>query len=173
MTQPVKMQQLTAALRATASRAASTTGGCALLFASLPGDPGSDSQAKLRAAAGFPSADAARTASEAILSEVRDAIANQESKDLGIVDPLGARGAGGATALPLIFEDRTHGALVVAGPTAIGDDATRSLAQLASSAAVHIDHMQILAEILSCGMGNDRLKDVFPGLDPKFRGLFA
>jgi signal transduction histidine kinase len=160
MTQPARTQQLTEALRATASHAASMTGGCALLFASIPGDAGSDSQAKLRAAAGFPSADEARRASEAILLEVRDAIATQESKDIGIVGALGARGAGGATALPLIFENQTHGALVVAGPTAIGDDATRSLAQLASSAAVHIDHMQVLAELQGLNNAASESKNV-------------
>ncbi len=146
MTQPERMQQLTAALRATASHAASSTGGCALLFAGVR-DEGSDSNAKLRAAAGFASADEARTASEAVGPEVRDAIATQESKALGVVGALGARGAGGATALPLIFEGRTHGALVVASPTAIDGATNRSLAQLARSAAVHIDHIQVLAEI--------------------------
>ena len=144
MTQPARIKQLIAALREIASRAASPTGGCALIFAHTAGEEGADSQAKLRAAAGFASADEARAASEAVLSEVRDTIASQASRSLGGVTVLGA---GTATSLPLTFEDRTHGALVVAGPTGIDEAAALSLAQLANSAAVHIDHMQALAEI--------------------------
>ncbi|MFP6607529.1 MAG: hypothetical protein VCC19_13235, partial [Myxococcota bacterium] len=144
MTQPARIQQLTTALRETASRAASATGGCALIFARTPGEDGADSQAKLRAAAGFGSADEARAASRAVLPEVWDTMASQEPKSLGVVAALGA---GCATSLPLNFEGRTHGALVVAGATA-GDEAVgRSLAQLASSAAVHLDHIQVLTEL--------------------------
>jgi signal transduction histidine kinase len=150
------MQQLTAALRATASRAASMTNGCALLFASLPDEP--ESAAKLRAAAGFASAEEARAASEAVLNEVREAIAVPQTLALGCVDALGIRSRGGATALPLLFEDRTHGALVVASPSGIDEATARALGQLAGSAAVHIDHVRVLAEVqtLRCSASDSK-----------------
>ena len=147
MAQPARMQNLTAALRATASRAATTVGGCALLFASAPGEASSGSSARLRAAAGFGSPDEARKASEGVLSAVRDAISSRQVKHLGPVPALGARAAGGASVLPLAFEGQIHGALVVGGPGACDEATTLSLSQLASSAAIHLDHMTVLEEV--------------------------
>ena len=147
MAQSARMQQLTAALRATASRASSATGGCALLFAALPGEDAGESPARLRAAAGFSSADEARSASQSVMPEVRDTLASPEPRLLGPIAALGPRAAGNATALPLGFEDRTHGVLIVASPTAIDESTQLLLGQLAGSAAVHVDHLHVLAEL--------------------------
>ncbi len=147
MAQPARMQHLTAALRATASRAAATTGGYALLFASAPGGAAPGVSARLRAAAGFGSPDEARKASEALLPGVREAISNRQVKQLGEVPALGERAAGGASVMPLVFEDNVHGALVVAGPVACDEAMQLALAQLASSAAVHLDHLVVAEEI--------------------------
>jgi signal transduction histidine kinase len=141
------MQQLTAALRATASRAASVTGGCALIFACTSPDESGPASTKLRAAAGFSSPDEARAASESVLQGACDAIAAREPKSLDAVASLGERGAGGATALPLLFESRTHGALLVASPKSIDDATQPVLEQLASSAAVHLDHLKLLERL--------------------------
>jgi len=145
MTQPARIQQLTAALRTTASRAAQATGGCALVFAQVPGAEAAKD--RLRAAAGFGSAEEARDASETLLSEVQDVIASESSRSLGPVAALGPRAAGGGTALPLLVEDRVHGVLVVTSPVGLDETAMRSLAQLASSAAVHVDHLDISNQI--------------------------
>ncbi len=145
MAPSARTQQLTAALRATASRAASTSSGCALLFATLPGDE-AGAAPRLRAAAGFSSPEEAKSASHAVIPDVGDAVSSREPRVLGPIPALGARGAGGATALPLVFEDRTHGALVVAGPAGIDEGMQLALAQLAGSAAVHIDHLLLLAD---------------------------
>ena len=149
MTQPARMQHLTAALRATAARAASTTGGYALLFARLPGQEGADAPARLRAAAGFTSADQARKASEAVLPAARDAMTKREPRVLGNIPALDCRGVAEGSVLPLLFEDRTHGALVAWGAACLDEAAGRALLQLASSAAVHIDHLHVLAEMQS------------------------
>lgn len=147
MAQPARMQHLTAALRATASRAAATTGGYALLFASAPGSAAPGAPARLRAAAGFGSPDEARKASEALLPGVRDAISTRQVKQLGEIPALGERAAGGASAMPLVFEDNVHGALVVAGPVACDETMQLALVQLAGSAAVHLDHLVVLEEV--------------------------
>jgi signal transduction histidine kinase len=147
MAQPARVQELTAALRASASHAASTTGGCALLFATLPSAQGAPPSARLRAAAGFASADEARAASEAVLPEVHAAMSTRETKLLGALPCLGARASGGSTAIPLIFEEHTHGALVVGGPHEIDEASQSALVQLASSVAVRLDHFLLLEEI--------------------------
>jgi signal transduction histidine kinase len=146
MAQSARIQQLTAALRATASRAASTTGGCALLFAAIPGDTSDDAGTRLRAAAGFASAGDAKSASQAIAPEVRDALASSAPRQLSTPADLGPHAAGGGVAIPLAFEDNTHGVLVAAGPAGIDESMQAPLAQLASSAAVHVDHLLVLAE---------------------------
>jgi signal transduction histidine kinase len=147
MAQPARMQELTAALRESASRAASTTGGCALLFAVVPGAEAPTRDARLRAAAGFASADEARSASEALLSEVQHVQSTGETKLLAALPALGACGSGGATVIPLTCEEQTHGALVVASPNKI-DEATQSvLTQLASSIAVQLDHLRLQQEL--------------------------
>ena len=146
MAPSTRMQQLTAALRATASRASSTTGGCALLFARMPGEADSG-DARLRAAAGFGSADEARNAAEALAAEVREIQGSPEPLALGPLAALGERGRGGAIALPLSYEQRSHGALIVAGTNPIDESSQALLGQLATSAAVHIDHMLVLGEL--------------------------
>jgi signal transduction histidine kinase len=149
MAQPARIQQLTAALRASASRAASTTGGCALIFAIMPGNDGADASAKLRAAAGFASPDEARGVSQEVLADIEDVVSSQESKSLAPLASLGERAAGGVIVLPLLFEDRIHGALAVASPVAIDATSEPVLAQIASNGAVHLDHLRVLAELES------------------------
>jgi signal transduction histidine kinase len=145
MTPPARTQNLTAALRSIASRAALASEGCALLFARVPGsENGKD---RLRAAAGFASADDARMAAEAVLPHVRESLASESIQPFGRVSALGAGGAGGGASLPLVCEDRIHGVLVAAGPRGVDEAAMRGLSQLASSAAVHIDHLDLLLEV--------------------------
>jgi signal transduction histidine kinase len=145
MTPPARTQNLTAALRSIASRAAQTSGGCALVFARVAGsENGKD---RLRAAAGFASADDAKIASEAVLSHVREALASEASPAFGRIAAFGASGAGGGLALPLACEDRVHGVLVATAPQGIDEAAARSLSQLAGTAAVHVDHLDLLLEV--------------------------
>jgi signal transduction histidine kinase len=141
------MQHLTAALRATASQAATATGGCALLFAAVPGDESADANTRLRAAAGFTSPDEARQASQAMLSAIREVVSSCQPQSLPSAEALGSRGSGAVRILPLGFESRIHGALLAAGPAALDDAIEATLAELASSAAVHLDHASALAQL--------------------------
>jgi signal transduction histidine kinase len=141
------MQRLTAALRATASQTATTTGGCALLFAAIPGDESSDATTRLRAAAGFASPDQARQASQAVLSATREAVSTGQPQSVREVEALGSRGGGAVRILPLVFEDRIHGALVAAAPGDLDDASEAALRELASSAALHLDHVSALEQL--------------------------
>ena len=109
MPQPARMQRLTAALRATASQTATATGGCALLFAAIPGDESSEATTRLRAAAGFASPDLARQASQAVLSATQEAVSTGQPQSVREVEALGSQGGGAVRILPLVFEDRIHG----------------------------------------------------------------
>ncbi len=139
-----RTQHLTAALRGVASRAAnSSSGGCALLFAS----DAPDQAPKLRAAAGFASAEEARSAADAVGADAQETADTREPRSLSAPERLGSRAEGGSTCLPLLFENSCHGALVVASPGPIDDSTQVALGQLASSAAVHLDHLRILDEV--------------------------
>jgi signal transduction histidine kinase len=145
MAQPARTQQLTAALRATASRASTAAGGCALLFARTEADA-HDAPARLRAAAGFGSADEARSASQALATDVHDVMSTREAVRLSATASLGEHGSGGGIALPMCFEDRMHGVLVVLAASRLDESTIPILAQLATAAAVHLDHVVVLAE---------------------------
>jgi signal transduction histidine kinase len=143
MRQSGRTEHLTSALRAIASQAAGVTQGCALLFAAMPGDDAPEANTRLRAAAGFSSADGAKRAAEAATETVRAAIsggAAQETHGL----PLGSRGDGDVHVVPLQFEGRTHGALAAAAPGAIDGATAEAIVGLARSAAVHLDHIATL-----------------------------
>ena len=116
MLQPARMEHLTAALRTAASSAgASAGGGYALLFAAVPGDESRQAASRLRAAAGFDSADAAREAAGRVASEVVEGLRAEGPTAVGPA-ALGEWGAAGGTAIPLRIEGRVHGVLIVSGP---------------------------------------------------------
>ena len=66
-------QRLAAALRSSASQLAERAGGgVVLVFAAAPGDRSLDNAGRLRAAAGFPMAESAREAAQALLANVNE-----------------------------------------------------------------------------------------------------
>ncbi len=147
MATPERVQLLTNALRAAASQAAELVGGgSSLLFATLPGEDAAGVP-RLRAAAGFDTLDDARGAAGSVSQAVADCISSQQAMSLGSVEAMGARGAAGVLLLPLTIEDRTHGALAIGLPTAIRGPAPESLAMVAATTAIHIDHMGLGDEI--------------------------
>ncbi|MCH8134226.1 MAG: hypothetical protein IIA30_16900 [Myxococcales bacterium] len=120
--QQARKQQLAAAVRAAAANAADEVGGgLALIFAAAPGESGIECASRLRAAAGFSSAQAARDAAQTLLPEVRDALEHRAVGSYGAHPSLGERGVGGTQVHPLICEDRLHGALVIASPAGVVD----------------------------------------------------
>jgi signal transduction histidine kinase len=139
---PQPGSQLPPALRALASRAAEQAGaGVALIFVHGAAGP------QLRAAAGFPTPQAARDAAEA----VREAAARLEPDAAAATLPcpgaLAPRAAGGLWIHPLAFGGHLHGALVVGAAQALDEDRRLQLAQLAESAALRLDHARLAREI--------------------------
>ncbi len=148
MATPERMQILTRALRDAASRAAEIAGGgCALLFAGLPGELEEEARSRLRAAAGFDSVDVARGAASAIMAKVTHCIDTKET----VAEPgdgaMGPRGAGGVVLMPLAIDDRIHGVLAAGSPEPLQAAQSEALELLASTAAVHIDHLELNEEL--------------------------
>ena len=143
MRQPGRKEHLTSALRGIAQRTADSTQGCALLFAAMPGDESPQANTRLRAAAGFASADDAKRAAKAVDEIMRAAIANNETQSKNGL-ALGTRGGGDVRIVPLVFEGRVHGALAAASPSLIDAATVAEITSLALSAAVHLDHVATL-----------------------------
>jgi len=137
--------RLTHALRISASQASSLAGGAAvLLFTHIEGDP---SSGRLRAAAGFSSADEARETAAALEEIVRSTIDTAEPQSAPVTGPLAAR-LEGATChvLPLIARKRSVGALVIASATALSSEANSALETLTWGTACQIDHPSLSAQ---------------------------
>ena len=147
MGEPSRIERLSAALRAIASRGAATTGGCALLFGEVPGDEVPGASERLRAAAGFADAQEARRSAQAVEKLVAVAIASGEAQKLIGSEALGARGVGDAVILPLAIDGSIRGAFIVAGPGALNEAVRTSVQELATSAAIHLDHAHLRVEV--------------------------
>jgi signal transduction histidine kinase len=148
MANPQRMQLLTNALRATAVHAAELAGGgAAMIFAGIPGVAGDESTSRLRAAAGFPSLDEARSAATALGTRVTECLGSREQVMADPVEACGANGAGGVRIYPLCIDDQMHGALAVSCPAALGESTCEAIEQLAAITAVQIDHLRISREI--------------------------
>ena len=131
---PSRLDALTATYRAVASRAAEQVHGAALVFAHNAQERPKTSAPALRAAAGFPAPDDARSAAKGVKSLVGDCLetcypASTEISALGVV-----------TALPIALEGRVWGALVVIAADALTDPVQQALSGLAESAALRADH---------------------------------
>jgi signal transduction histidine kinase len=141
-------QELTAALRGAAARAAELAGqGLALVFAHLPGPGTAPPLPPLRAAAGFATPAAALAAANALGEAVCEAIEADEERTLPAPPALGALAAGGAWIAPLEFEGRVHGALLIGSRAALGDAARQQLQLLARSVAIRLDHAELSARV--------------------------
>jgi signal transduction histidine kinase len=137
------IQQLTAALRAAASRAVEeTSGGLSLIFAS---STDSVLDMRLRAAAGFKRPEDARDAAQKLLPTVRKVASEQEIAALSPEPALGQRGAGALIVYPLRHGDVLHGALVVAAPEQLEAGPRRALDELAEMLALRCAHAQLEA----------------------------
>ncbi len=132
-------ERLNRALRITASQASSLIeGGAALLYTHLEGDP---TTGRLRAAAGFTSADEARQTAACLDGLVSSTIDTAEPQSTPVAGPLAAR-LGGTTcsALPLVARNRSVGVLVIVAPGALTNQARDVIEILTWSTASLIDH---------------------------------
>jgi len=121
--------------------------GCALVFAAVPGDTDPDAGSRLRAAAGFSAADAARAAAEAALPIVRETLETGQRRQCESISALGKRGAAGTLVLPLCWDNRMRGAVVIGTPQTIDGDCGARLSELAEHASLQVDHAHLSAAL--------------------------
>jgi signal transduction histidine kinase len=133
---PAGEDQLNRALRITASQASGVcNGGAVLLYSHIDSDPATG---RLRAAAGFRSADDARQMAAHFEELVRDAIQVGETQIGGANDAT-------AIAIPMMARDRIVGALFVAPTSPLSDETRELIDILAWSTAIAIDHTGLSA----------------------------
>jgi signal transduction histidine kinase len=145
MTEAERMEQLAAALRSAASRAAETaSGGCALLFVL---DADAESVPRLRAAAGFPSPEAARAAAGRLVAAAKEAMQQGRAQACAGDPALGDRCAGSLWTWPLALDERVHGALVVGSPVELDEERRARLAEVAAHAGLSLDHGRVAREL--------------------------
>jgi signal transduction histidine kinase len=141
---PATEEQLNAALRIMASQASSLCGGGAvLLYSHIDSEPATG---RLRAAAGFRSADEARQMAahlENLVSDAIDAGKTQRGQPSAAVAERGNDGT--ALAIPMMARDRVVGALVVAPIHPLSDEIRQALDSVAWSTGIVIDHSGLSA----------------------------
>jgi signal transduction histidine kinase len=121
--------EISAALRAVATRLAGATEGSVLVFAR----EAEGEEMRLRTAAGVSSPEAARSAADALSPAVAAAARGGRPTRLAPPAALGPRGAAGAALIPLASEGHVLGVLVLATPVEAGGAVTHAL-ELAAEA---------------------------------------
>jgi signal transduction histidine kinase len=145
-----RKQQLAADLRVSASRIAELAGnGVALIFVAAPENGSPENTTRLRAAAGFPVAETAKNAAQALMATIREVIATGTEQQLGALASLEERSKGGVIIVPMTLENRCHGALVVGAPDAIQADLRESIEREVSKLALLLDHGRLCEELES------------------------
>ncbi len=143
-----RKQQLAADLRASASRMAEqANGGVAMIFVAAAENGSPENTTRLRAAAGFPLAETARDAAQALMATIREVIATGTEQQLGAIPSLEERSKGGLIIVPMTLEDRCHGAMAVGAPDSIQADLHESVEREASMLALLIDHARLCEEL--------------------------
>lgn len=136
--------RLNLGLRLAASQASTLAGGAsALVYAHTAGD---GANARLRAAAGFRSADEARETAASLAGLVTQVVdsATPQTQPLGA--PLAERLPGATVhAWPLVARDLCVGVLVVAAPTAPSEEVLTNLEALCATLACQLDHPALAA----------------------------
>jgi signal transduction histidine kinase len=118
-----------------------------MVFAAAPGDSSAGSAARLRAAAGFASAQAARDAAVAILPEIQQTLRSTAPRQIEPPAALAERAKTGLRLLPLVFEEHVHGVLAVGSATTPEPGCTEALANVAAQLAVRLDHARLVEEL--------------------------
>ena len=124
--------RLSRVLRMAASQASSLSAtGQVLLYSHVDADPATG---RLRAAAGFRSADDARKLAGDLETLVHEAIDKAETRQTR------TEGGDEASAIPAIARGRAVGVLVIASSSPLSNEMTESIASLVWSIAIAIDH---------------------------------
>jgi len=124
-------------------------GGVALIFVAAPENGSPEITTRLRAAAGFPVAETARDAAQALMASIREVIATGLEQRLGALASLEERSKGGLILLPMTLDDRCHGAIAVGASDSIEDDLCEAVEREASTLAVLLDHARVCEELES------------------------
>jgi signal transduction histidine kinase len=142
---PANEDQLNRALRIAASQASGLcSGGAILLYSHIGSDPATG---RLRAAAGFRSADEARQMAAHLERLVHDAIDSGETQRGETTGPIADRGNDEtALAIPLMARSQVVGALLLAPIAALSEETRELIDTLAWSTAVAIDHAGLTAQ---------------------------
>jgi signal transduction histidine kinase len=156
---PASEDQLNRSLRITASQASGLCGGGAvLLYSRIDPDPATE---RLRAAAGFRSADEARQVAAHLAELVRDAIDAGETQRGDATGPIADRGNGGtALAIPLMARNRVVGALLVVPTVPLSEETRETIDALAWSTAIAIDHAGLAAQHEVLGKESEKSLEV-------------
>jgi signal transduction histidine kinase len=142
---PANEDQLNRALRIAASQASGLCrGGAILLYSHIGSDPATG---RLRAAAGFRSADEARQMAVHLERLVHDAIDSGETQRGETTGPIADRGNDEtALAIPLMARSQVVGALLLAPIAPLSEETRELIDTLAWSTAVAIDHAGLTAQ---------------------------
>jgi signal transduction histidine kinase len=140
------VETLAATLRQASLRAAEMVGeGLSLIFVWSPNKPAEPP--RLRAAAGFASPEAARLGAAAVEAMVREAIETGQVQSGRAEVSLADRGDCGLWVTPIAFEGRIHGALALASPAEIAEEAISKLLALAQLIGVRLDHRMLITKM--------------------------
>ena len=143
-----RTQDLATALRTAASRSAERVGGgLALIFASAPGETTLESASRLRAAAGFASAQNARDAASLLMPAVQEVLESGEVHRPKPLAELGERATGSFVIHPLASEGQARGALAVTAPRPLEATQEEGLADLAALISLRLEHAQLANEL--------------------------
>jgi signal transduction histidine kinase len=156
---PTDEDRLNRALRISASQASSLAGGgAALLYTHAVGDP---TTGRLRAAAGFKSADEARQTATALDALVVAAIDSAEPQTSRVEGPLSERLIEATChALPLMTRGRSVGVLLLATSTPLSTEANKAIEALIWATASQIDHPNLTAQYERLSAQSERTLEV-------------
>jgi len=122
-------------------------GGVAMIFVTAPENGSPENTTRLRAAAGFPLAETARDAAQALMATVRAVIATRAEQQVGAIPSLEERSKGGLIIVPMTLDDRCHGAIAVGTANSIQADLHESVEREASMLALLLDHARVCDEL--------------------------
>lgn len=127
-------------------------GGVAMIFVTAPENGSPENTTRLRAAAGFPLAETARDAAQALMATVREVITTRAEQQIGAIPSLEERSKGGLIIVPMTLDDRCHGAIAVGAANSIQADLHESVEREASMLALLLDHARVCEELDSLRM---------------------
>ncbi|MAG32108.1 MAG: hypothetical protein CL908_14595 [Deltaproteobacteria bacterium] len=134
---PANDERLNRALRITASQASSLVGGgTSLVYTSFDDEPAAG---RLRAAAGFQTADEAREAAARLARLVGEAIQTGEVQSGSASDPSAASEVT-TLVIPLVARDQSVGALVVSPTATISSEVREAVDTLAWATGIQLDY---------------------------------